>query len=138
MMMMRRFLPALAHIGHDQRGSMAIETAVVIPVLAILALGGFEASSIVARQRELQSAAAEAAAIVRAAKPDTAAKRTTIKEVIAASTGIAAENIAVTEIYRCSTDADYITNDNSCSDSDLLSTYIKIVRWSRLLGQFGG
>ncbi|MCP5396726.1 MAG: pilus assembly protein [Sphingomonadaceae bacterium] len=125
-MILRSFLADLARFGRDQRGSMMIETAVVIPVLAILALGGFEASSIVARQTELQSAAAEAAAIVRAAKPDTAAKRTTIRDVIATSTGIEAQNIAVTQIYRCGTGSNYITNDSSCSDPDLLSTYIKV------------
>ena len=57
----------IARIRRNEDGSMAIETAFVAPILLVLALGGFEVSSMVARQTELQSAAAEAAAVVRAA-----------------------------------------------------------------------
>ncbi|MBD3728460.1 MAG: pilus assembly protein [Sphingomonadales bacterium] len=121
-----RPLARLARFRRDCRGSMVIETAIVAPVLVALALGGFEASRIVARDTELQSAAAEAAAIVRASTPDTAAKRTTIRSVIATSTGIPAENITVSEVYRCGVDTAYVTASSSCADPDTVTTYIRV------------
>ena len=62
----------------DARGSMAIETAIVAPVLAMLSVGGFEVSAMVARQTELQSAASEAEGIALAASPDDAGKLATL------------------------------------------------------------
>ncbi|OZA93393.1 MAG: hypothetical protein B7X57_05165 [Erythrobacter sp. 34-65-8] len=56
MIAMTRLLPAFLR---DRRGSIAIETALVAPVLAVLALGSFEVGSLVSRQHELQTAAAE-------------------------------------------------------------------------------
>ena len=46
-MMMFRHL--LGKLGRDQRGTMAIETALVAPVLLALSMGGYEASRIFAR-----------------------------------------------------------------------------------------
>lgn len=94
----------------DENGSMAIETAFVAPVLLIMALGGFEVSTMVARQTELQSAAAEAASVVRAVIPETAEERTTVRNILATSTGLTTEQITVTEIYRCGTAEAYITS----------------------------
>lgn len=50
-------------LAADQTASMAIETALVTPVLVVMTLGGFEASAMVARQSELQSAVAEATSL---------------------------------------------------------------------------
>ena len=41
----------------DERGTMAIETALITPLLALMALGTFEVSNIVSREQQLQSAA---------------------------------------------------------------------------------
>ena len=103
---------------------MALETALVAPVLMALAVGGFDASQLVARQTELQSAAAEAAAIVRATAPETSAERTTIGNIVATSTGVARANVTVAEIYRCGTATDYVTTD-TCGAGPK-STYIRV------------
>lgn len=124
--MVQRLLPTLARLCREAKGSMVIETAIVTPVLVMMALGGFEASRIVARQTELQSAAAEAAAIVRAAIPDTAAKRTTIRNVIAASTGIDANNITVTEVFRCGNATAYVSDDSTCANPDTVTNYVRV------------
>ena len=50
---MTRLGALLARLRHDASGAAIVETAVVVPVLAILSLGGFEVSNIVARQSEL-------------------------------------------------------------------------------------
>lgn len=111
---MLRRLANIARIRENENGSMAIETAFVIPILLILALGGFEVSSIVARQTELQSAAAEAAAVVRATIPETAEQRTTVRDILVTSTGLTEEQVTITEIYRCGTADDYVANSGTC------------------------
>ena len=59
--MLRSFLPKLKR---DERGAMMIETAIVAPVLILMSMGAFQVSQVVARQTELQNAAAEASAII--------------------------------------------------------------------------
>lgn len=122
--MMRKF-DLLSRLRRDCQGTALIETAIVAPVLALMALGGFEASSMVARQTELQSAAAEAAAIVRSAPPETEADRTTIHDILAVSTGLAAEAIVITETFRCGTAEEY-TQDKTTCGSDAVSTFVQI------------
>lgn len=117
----------LARLLANQEGAMAVETALVAPILLVLSLGGVEAGSMVARQSELQSAAAEALNIVQAAPPDTTGERTAIKNVLRASTGITATNgVAVEEIWRCGTDTDFERSQAANCGSSALSTYIEI------------
>lgn len=123
MMMVVRTL--LHRLVGNTAGSMAIETAIVAPVLILLSIGGFEVSSMVARQSELQSAAAEAAAIVRAVPPEDSAQRTTIRDVLKVSTGLGNDDVTVTEIYRCGTTTTYVTT-NTCLSTDAVSTFIRV------------
>jgi hypothetical protein len=125
-MIMSKLASLCARLMQDTCGSMAVETALVAPVLAVMAIGGFEASTIVARQAELQSAAAEAAVLAMAATPDTDAKLTTVKEVLAASTDIPEDDINVFRIYRCGTEEDYVLLQTSCGTDDEISTYMFI------------
>ena len=120
-------------------GSMAIETALVAPVLMVMSVGAFEASTMVARQTELQSAAAEVAAIVRASPPETSAQRTTIRDIVATSTGVQPEQVAVSEVYRCGTAESYVESSALCG-SDAFSTYIQVTitdEYHPLWTQFG-
>lgn len=120
-------LPTFRRLARCRRGVVAIETALVAPILVMMALGGYEVSSIVVRQSELQSAAAEAMNIVQANPPSDAAARTEIRDVLKASTGITDNNkVKVDEIYRCATDASFVTSQASCSASQAVSTYIRI------------
>jgi Flp pilus assembly protein TadG len=110
---------------HD--GSVAIETAIVAPILVTLALGSFEACSMVVRQSELQSAAAEALNIVQAQPPSDAAGRLAIRDVLKRSTGITNnDDVTVVETYRCGTDADFVDAKSDCDVDDAVSTYIKV------------
>ena len=111
---MMRALARQFRLPADERGTMAVETAFIAPVLLVLALGGFEVSTMVARQTELQSAAAEAASVVRATAPKTAAERETIRDILMVSTGLEEEDVAVTPVYRCGTSEDYVTVADSC------------------------
>lgn len=115
----RRFL-------HDTHGSMAIETAVIAPMLVLLSVGGFEASTMVARQSELQSAAAEATSIVLATTPESQEEINAIADVIETSSGLDEESVTLSLVYRCGTASTMTSNTDSCANAELLSTYIRI------------
>lgn len=124
-------VPALlAQLCRDSRGTMVIETAIVTPVLVLMSLGAFQVSSLVARQSELDSAAAEGAAIAIASPPNTAAKLDTLRQVIATSLTPAAPavnyvNVTVEAAYRCNSSTAYVTTSSSCT-SGVISNYVKI------------
>ncbi|MEE1876382.1 TadE/TadG family type IV pilus assembly protein [Altererythrobacter litoralis] len=125
--MMARSTRTLAALRKDERGSMVIETAIVAPVLILMALGGFESSRIVARQTELQTAVAEAAAIVRASPPTTATQRTTVRDVVRASVGLEPDQVTVVQKFRCGTDEDIVAQDSSCTPGVAVYDYIEVV-----------
>lgn len=122
---MIRLSTLLHSFRRDERGAMIIETAIVAPVLVLMSLGAFQVSQMVARQSELESAASEAAAIALASAPDNAAKRTTLQQVIMSSTNLSASNVAVTEVYRCNSNAAYVTALTSCT-SGVVAKYVRI------------
>lgn len=118
-------LPAIRRLVRDVDGTMAIETAIVAPVLLLLSLGGFQISSLVARQTELQSAMAEAEAVAQAIDPDTAAKLATVQQIIMTSTNLPAENVAVANVYRCN-NGDYQAAATACVTGDKISSFVRI------------
>lgn len=122
-MLVRRLLQQLRR---DQDGAMVIETAIVAPVLVLLSLGAFQVSSIVARQTELQSAAAEAGAIALAAPPDTIAKRATLKQVVMASSGLPTDKVSVLAAYRCDANTTYTLDPNDCAGGQSVSSFVRI------------
>lgn len=107
-------LLSLRQLARNQRGAVLIETAIVAPVLILMSLGAFQVSQIVARQTELQEAAAQAASIAMAAAPDTAAKRTVLQNIIVSQTGLPADKVTVTAKFRCGTDTAYVDAASSC------------------------
>lgn len=121
--MMLHPIRAIVSLLRDARGTMVIETAIVAPVLILLSAGTFEVSRIVARQTELQSAAAEAVSIVLASVPKTDTQKDQIETVIEQSTGLADDNVNLDWKYRCGTDD---LTDTVCEDDTTQSTYIQI------------
>lgn len=115
----------LRRLAADQRGSMVVETAIITPVLVLMSLGTFQVSKLVARQAELDGAAAEAAAIAIASAPDTAAKRTTLQQVIMTSTGLSSSQVTISAAFRCNSSASYVTASSSCA-SGVVSHFVKI------------
>lgn len=99
----------------EQVGTVVIETAIVAPVLILMAVGAFESGNIMSRQVELQNAAAEASQIAIAAPPTDATGRATLKSVIMTSTGLSDTQVSVSPKYRCGTDTVYVDSATSCS-----------------------
>lgn len=128
---MMRSNPLFSRLRSDETGAMVIETALVAPVLVLMSLGAYQISGMVARQTELEGAASEAAAIALAAQPDTEAKRTTLQQVIQASTNLPAatspggRGVSVTEVYRCGVTSTYATSSTACTAGQI-SRYVRI------------
>jgi hypothetical protein len=116
----------MLRLARCEKGTALIETALVAPVLIMLAIGGFEASAMVARQSELQSSVEQASEIALAVVPDTQAERDEIKSQIMETTGLGDARVQVVPMYRCGTEA-IVGGDTppSCSE-DSLNTYISI------------
>lgn len=124
---MMRCLPFLARLARERRGAVVIETAIVAPALVLLSLGGFEVSNIVARQSEIQSAAAEAAQIALAAKPDEETEITTVKQVVMASTGLPAGNVTLQTVFRCKDGpSGYVDTTDDCDEGSVAWQYLQI------------
>jgi len=109
----------LSGLKRDQRGSMAIETAIVAPVLAMMAVGTFEAGSMVSRQQELQSAAAEAETVILAAATGPGADSNEVKDVIEQSLGLAPtadnpEPVKLEQRFRCNDSEELLLDGAGC------------------------
>lgn len=108
----------------DQCGAAAIETALIAPILAIMALGAFDTSRIIARQHELQNGAGDAEQIIMAAASGSATDTTTIQTVLANTLGIPTSNIDVAKYYRCGTTT--TLQSTLCTTNSWQSTYVKV------------
>lgn len=114
--LMIRVIERLSQLGRDSGGSMVIETAVVTPVLALMALGGFEVSHMVARQHELQSGAAEATAVALAANMSAETSTTELADLLRDTLDLKGDQVVVTKVYRCETATSYVTTIDQCEN----------------------
>lgn len=110
----------------DARGSTVIETALVAPVLALLALGGYDVSRMVSRQHELAGGAVEMQTIVLAAASGTATDTATIKTALVNTMNLDPSKVTITKVYRCNTSTTLVSSSGSCGASDKVSTYVKV------------
>lgn len=110
----------------DLRGSMAIETAIVAPVLILMALGTFEAGTIVSRQHELQSGAAEGEIIAMAAAQGAATNADQIRAIIADSLDLSVDKVTVTRMYRCDISSNRVSTKDSCPQNSVITSYVRI------------
>lgn len=115
----------LRQLGRGEEGTALIETALVAPILILLAIGTFEASAMVARQSELQSTAEQATEIALAVVPDTVEERNEIKAILMESSGLSHARIDLRPKYRCGSESTLRDTPPSCSEESL-STYISI------------
>lgn len=124
-------LRKLGALRKSEAGSVVIETAIVVPVLGVMALGGFEASRIVSRNNELQIAIAEAAAIVLANAPDEQSELDQVESIIEASTGLPPGKVQLTIRYRCNSDYTLNNSITDCPTGAVISEFIHINVWDK-------
>ncbi|MGN6495758.1 MAG: TadE/TadG family type IV pilus assembly protein [Tsuneonella sp.] len=123
------FRAILSRVLRDRSGTMAIETAIVAPVLATLCLGAFETSRIVSRQEQLQSAASEASQIILAAVNGPGVSSSDLETIIENSLDLAANQVAIADRYRCDTSATLVTTmpaPPTCAASKPISSYVQL------------
>jgi hypothetical protein len=113
-------------LGEDRKGSMAIETALVAPMLILLSIGGFETSRMVARQHELQNGVAEAEAVALAANMGAETKTTELEEMLRSSLSLDGEQVKVKKRYRCAGFNNLTDSSDNCWTDKWKSTYIEI------------
>ena len=98
----------------EQTGTMAIETVLVAPVLALMALGVFQVGTLVSRQQELQSGASEAESIVLAAANGPGTDSTTIQNIVANSLHLKPSQVTLLQRYRCDNATTFVSDASSC------------------------
>lgn len=119
----------ISRIRSDTSGAMAIETAIVAPVLAAMTLGGFEASAMLSRQQQLQSAANEASEIVLAAAAGSGIASDDLKEIIVTSLNLDSSQVTIAPRYRCDDDSALLTappSSSGCPASKPVYEYIQL------------
>jgi hypothetical protein len=94
-------LRALLLLGRRSDGTMAIETALVAPILATLALGAFDASNMLSRQQQLQSGANEASEIILAAAGGSGIASNELEIILENSLNLSADQLQIAPRYRC-------------------------------------
>jgi len=117
-----RFLSSLRRCT---RGAIAIETAIVAPILLTLSVGAFEASSIVARQHELQSAASEGEAIALTFASGASSDVNKVKDILQASLDLGEDQITVAKVFRCGISDELVDDSSTCGEDDIVSTYLR-------------
>lgn len=122
----QRLSDRIRGLAGDDRGSMAIETAFVAPVLVLLAVAGADTSLMISRQHELQAGVNEAEAIALAANAGASTDTTTLKSILMESLGLSSSQVTVTKQYRCNADAALVSTPQSCSSDAVVSTYVKV------------
>jgi len=113
-------------LAKNERGSVAIETAFIVPILATMVLGSLEVSNIVSRQTELQTIASEAATIVIARPPEESNDRTALEGIIEDAAGLGADQVSLDVRFRCDTSDALLADASTCGTGSVVSEFIII------------
>ena len=116
----------LSRFLRDERGTFAIETVLVIPLLVLMALGTYEVSSVVSRQQELQSAASEAEMIILSAANGAGVSSDDLKTIIKSSVGLTDTQLTLEAQWRCDDAETKETDPSECDISKPISEYVKM------------
>lgn len=116
----------LKRITIDTCGAMAVETAIIAPLMVLFSLGAYQVSSLVARQSELQSAMTLAESVALATDPDTTDELTALKNVVIATAGLESEQVNVAAAYRCNSSNAYVALESTCATGDNVSRYVQV------------
>ena len=115
----------LRSLWQDHAGAAVIETALVAPLLVIMALGVFDVSGLVARQTEIQDVAAEISQISMARPPETGDDIAQLEEIAVAAAKVDDDDVDITLLYRCD-NSDTLVDDDELCTGDETSTMIQI------------
>ncbi len=117
----------IRNLIHDARASMAIETAIVAPVLILMTLGTFEVGTVVARQHELQSAANEAEIIIMSTNQGATVEIDDIKTILQSSVDLGSDQVSIEREYRCALNQNKTKVRGNCGSSAFVLEYLNVV-----------
>lgn len=119
----------LLRFARCSKGTMAIETALVAPILATLALGAYDVGNMLSRQQQLQSGANEASEIVLAAAGGAGIASTDLEDILESSLNLTDAQLQVAAKYRCDVSATLVNSPPSppgCAASKPIYTYVQL------------
>lgn len=122
----QKIIHAFAAICNCSRGTALIETAIIAPVLILLAFGSYDVSQMVARQAELQSGALQGQEIALAASMGAKTDTVELKSMLESSLGLNPGQVAVAKFWRCDDDETLVTDSTVCGEDAIVSSYIQI------------
>jgi len=106
---------------------MVIETALVAPILALMALGAYDTVNIVSKQQDLQSAASEAMEIVLAAANGSGVSSDKLHDILVSSLDLDDDQVQITQLFRCDAATDTTTDPSTCTDTTKpIYQYVKL------------
>ena len=115
----------LARLRRDAAGSMALETAIITPVLAMMALGVFDVSMMVSREQHLQSAANEASEIILAAAGGSGIDSDDLDTLLETSLQLQ-DKITIAPLFRCGTSTTTSTTAPTCPTGHQMYSYVQV------------
>lgn len=120
----RKLRTTISALRHDATGTTVIETAIMAPVLLVMALGTFDVSQMVAHQHHLQAGASDVESIILAVASGTATDAQSIKSAVVNSLGIGASKVTIALVYRCNFQSTLQTS-SSCGEGQTKATYVR-------------
>jgi Flp pilus assembly protein TadG len=123
---MIRLRSLIMRFAHDACGAMAVETALVAPALALMALGTFDVTNMVSKQEDLQSAAGEATEIILAAAGGSGVSSTDLHDIIVSSLNLQDNQVTITQLFRCDASTTTTTDASTCDTSKPIYQYVKL------------
>jgi Flp pilus assembly protein TadG len=116
----------LARFRRDQHGTAVVETAIIAPVLALLALGTYDLSQMVARQHDLQGGATDLEGIILAVANGQATNVQTISDVLANTLELQPDQVEVVKKFRCGTTETLVDLSSDCEVDEEIATYVQV------------
>lgn len=119
----------LLRVAHSSNGIMAIETALVAPILATLALGAYDVSNMLSRQQQLQSGANEASEIILAAAGGAGIASGDLEDILESSLNLKDSQLQVAARFRCDVNVALVNAPPSppgCAASKPVYTYVQL------------
>lgn len=116
----------LARLRRDERGAAVVETAIIAPVLALLALGSYDLSQMIARQHDLQGGATDLEGIILAVADGQATNVQTISDVLASTLDLQGSQVQVLKKFRCGTADALVSDASDCDETEAVATYVEV------------
>ncbi len=127
MAMWQAFHRTVARLAGDERGAAIVETAIIAPVLALLALGSYDMSRMIARQHDLQGGASDVEGIILAVATGPGTNVQKIENVLEQSLDLTnSGSVTVVKRFRCGVADTLVSAASECDTDDTVATYVEV------------